>query len=236
MPGKLSHAALGGCPAWRRGRAEEHGAPLAQTWPSLTRGCCSLLGPEFCLPGAAGEGAGTGTGSACPGFCGHPKAAKCGQQLAEGCRGVRLVLGGCLGEPVAILGVMLQHWGWASSAGEAHALTDHSLQVLPVPLWCRSHPAPQGEMLNRDTSHHTRSKTLNKRLFHGPNLLSNLQTALLEKSRSTGGSPTTSSTEPEEGMSDQGTAAQRQPGCALCWHPWFELSCSHRGSALSCLH
>lgn len=114
-----------GCPAWRRGQAEEHGPTLAQTWPPLTRGCCCcLLGPEFCLPGAAGERAGLGTGSACPGFCGHPKAAKRGQQLAEGCRGAGLVLGGCLGEPMAILG------SWASSAGEAPALTDHSLQVL----------------------------------------------------------------------------------------------------------
>lgn len=181
-----------------------------------------LLGPEFCLPGAAGEEAGMGTGSACPGFCGHPKAAKCGQQLAEGCRGVGLVLGGCFDEPAALLGVMRQHWDCA--------LTDHPPQALPVPLWCRSHPDHQGEMF---TSHHTKSKTLNRRLFHRPNLFSNLKTALLEESRSAGRSPTT---EPEEGMSNQGKAAQGQPGSALCWQPWLELSYSHRGSALSCLH
>lgn len=218
MPGKLS-SALRGCPARRRGRAEEHGALLAQTWLSLTRGCCCLLGPEFCLPGAAGEGAGTGTGSACPGLRGHPKAARRGQQLAEG---VGLVFGGCLGGPVGILGVMPQHWGCS--------LTDHPPQALPVPLWCRSHPAPQGEMF---TSHHTKSKTLNSRLFHRPNPFSNLKTALLEESRAAEKSPTT---EPEEGMSNQGKAAQGQPGCALCWQPWFQLSYSHGGSVMSCLH
>lgn len=50
-----------------------------------------------------------------------------------GCRAIGLVLGECLGEPMAILGVMLLHWGWASLAGEAHALTDHLPQVPACP-------------------------------------------------------------------------------------------------------
>lgn len=116
MPGKFSYPALRGCPAQRRGEAEEHSAMLAQTWLSLTRGCCYLLGPKVWQPGAAGEEVGTGTGSAYPGFCGLPKAAEHRQKLAMGCRGVGLVPGGCLGQPVAILRVML--WGWASSAGK----------------------------------------------------------------------------------------------------------------------
>lgn len=75
-------------PAWRNAREAQassswglpsmearmgRGTRLAQTWLSLTRGCCCLLGPEFCLPGAAGEGAGAGTGGACIGFMVSPK-------------------------------------------------------------------------------------------------------------------------------------------------------------------
>ena len=107
---------------------------MAQTWLSLTRGCCYLLGPKAWLPGAAGEGAGPGAGGARPGFRGLPKAAEHRRRLATGCKGIGLILGSCLGEPVAILGVMLQHWGWASSAGEAHALTDHLPHVPACPL------------------------------------------------------------------------------------------------------
>lgn len=111
MPGKFSHPALGGCPARRRGRAEERGTLLAQTWLSLTRGCCYLLGPEVWLPAAGGEGAGPAAGGARPGCHGLPEAAEHGRGLAAGCRGVGIVLGGHFGEPVAISGVMLGHWG-----------------------------------------------------------------------------------------------------------------------------
>lgn len=75
----------------------------------------------------------TGTGGACPGFRGLPKGAQHRQWLAMGCRGIGLVLGGCLGEPMATLGAMLWHRGWASLAGEANALTDHLSQVPACP-------------------------------------------------------------------------------------------------------
>lgn len=136
-----------------------------------------------------------------------------------------------MGDPVAILGgdapaLGLGKLSWVSSRSQR--------RFTPVPAcppWgsCggaagRSHP--QGKTLNGGTGHYTNSKTLNKRLSHGPNLLlsSLLERALLEKSRSTGGSPTTSPTEPEEGMSKQGKAAWGQQGRALHWHPQFELS------------
>lgn len=197
MPGKLSHPALG-LPSME----VRTGTLLAQAWLSLTRGCCCcLLGPKFCLPGAAGRSR-DGHRQCLPWFswssqsCQVWAAAGCGLQGCLDCSG------GCLGEPVAVLGVMPLRWDGAGSAGEASVLTDPSPQVLPVPLWCRSHPAPQGEMF---TSYHTKSGTLSKRLFHRPNLFSNLKTALLEKSRSARRSPTI---EPEEGMSSQGKAAR----------------------------
>lgn len=243
MPGKFSHPALGGCPARRRGQAKERSAPLVQSWPSLTRGCCYLLGPKVWLPGAAGEGVGPGAGGARPGCHGLPKAAEHRRRLAVGCKCVGLVLGGCLGEPVAVLGGMLQHWGWASSAEEACTLTDRLPQVPACPALGggaagRSHPAPRGKVLSGSIGHYTKSKTLNERLFHGPNLLlsSLLETILLEKSRLAGGSPTTSSTEPEGGMSKPGKSSLGQPGCSLHWHPQFELSYNSRGSVLSCRH
>lgn len=140
-----------GCPARWRGRAEEHSAMLVQTWLSLTRGCCYLLGPKVWQSGAAGEEAGTGTGSACPGFCGLPKAAEHRQTLAVGCRGVGLALGGCLGEPVAIWRVMLWHWGWGSSAGKpmpSQIIYPRSLLQSSNDAAGRSLLAPQGKMLS----------------------------------------------------------------------------------------
>lgn len=158
---------------------EEHGALLAQPRLSLTRGCCCcLLGPEFCLPGAAGEGAGTGTGSACPGFRVVPKLPSVGSSWlrAAGAWGL------FLGDVWVSLWLFWERFP-SSGIGQSPALTDHPPQALPLPLWCRSHLAPQGEMF---TSHHTKTKTLNERLFHRRNLFSNLKTALLEKSRSAG--------------------------------------------------
>lgn len=113
--------------------------PLAQTWPSLTRGCHYLLGPDAWLPGAAG----TGVGCPCPGFHGVPEAAEHGQRLAGSCRCAGPVLRGCLGGPVACFGVTLLQMGLGMiSSGKSMLSRIIDLRSLRGPfLQCSGHAA-----------------------------------------------------------------------------------------------
>lgn len=77
-------------PAWRNARAAQasRGLPSMEVRTAQEQAGTDLavLDTRMLLPPgtrvlsarSCREGAGTGTGSACPGFCGHLKAAKCG--------------------------------------------------------------------------------------------------------------------------------------------------------------